>query len=333
VLRALLLVAGLVLLVYLVVRLGPGEVWALIAGIGWGFAPVVAFYAVHQGFRAWALRLSAVRAEAVRFGDALAIRLSGEAVQFLTSTGPFLAEPSKALLLGRRGLTKTEGFAATIAEYLAYTLVSAVMLVGATWYLTTQVALAPALHYTATVLFVSSGLFVAVAAVAIARRIYLIGGVAARLSRAPWLGRRLKLEAGAVRRMEDLLLAVLRERPARFAAILLLEACSHALLVVELWWILRVTGVESAFDRALVLESAGKFTGLAFFFVPAQLGASEGVNVVLFRALGLAGAAGVGVALARRIRSAVTASAGLAALALMTRRAKSAGDGAAPTRP
>ena len=76
-----------------------------------------------------------VRRGARAFADALDVRLSGEAIQFLTSTGPLLAEPSNALLLAQRGLTRPEGFAATIGEYLAYTFVSAVMLARGMAYL------------------------------------------------------------------------------------------------------------------------------------------------------------------------------------------------------
>ena len=78
--------------------------------------------------------------------------------------------------------------------------------------------------------------------------------------------------------------------------------------------------VASDFRRAFLFESASKFTDVAFFFIPGQVGASEGVNIVLFRALGLSGAAGVGVALARLVRSALAAGAGLAALALVVQR-------------
>jgi hypothetical protein len=317
--RTLLLIAGIIISVYLILETGPGEIFALLARIGWGFVPIAALYAGHQALRAWALCLSAVRPGALAYADALAIRLSGEAIQFLTSTGPFLAEPSKALLLGRHGLTKTEGFAVTIGEYLAYTFVSAVMLAVAMGYLTAHVGVGLALRNTAIVLLVVSVTFLGVSAVAISNRIYLIGGVMRRLGRMPIVGRRVRLDDQAVRRVEDLLLGILRERPGRFTKILLLETLAHALLVVELWWLLWMSEVASGFDRALLLESASKFTGLAFFFIPGQVGASEGVNIVLFRALGLSGAAGLGVALARRVRSVLAAAAGLGALALITR--------------
>jgi hypothetical protein len=97
-LRTLLLIAGVIIAVYLVLETGPGEILALLARIGSGFIPIAALYGGHQALRAWALRLSAARPDAIAYGDALVIRLSGDAIQFLTSTGPFLAEPSKALL-------------------------------------------------------------------------------------------------------------------------------------------------------------------------------------------------------------------------------------------
>jgi hypothetical protein len=319
-LRTLLLIAGVLIAVYLLLETGPGEVLALLARIGWGFIPIAALYGGHQVLRAWALRLSSVRPDAIAYGDALAIRLSGDAIQFLTSTGPFLAEPSKAVLLGRRGLTTTEGFAVTIGEYLAYTFVSALMLAGAMGYLVARVAVGPALRSTAVGLLLVSATFLVVSAVAICNRIYLIGGVLRRVGQLPVIGHRVRLDAQAVRRMEDLLLGVLRERPGRFVRILLLEILAHAVLVTELWWILRLSEVASGFERALLLESASKFIGLAFFFIPGQVGASEGVNIVLFRALGFSGAAGLGVALARRVRSVLAAAAGLGALALITRQ-------------
>jgi hypothetical protein len=319
-LRTILLAAGLVLLVYLVVALGPREILAILSRIGWGFLPIAGMCAGLQALRAWALCLCSPRPGAIAYADAVAVRISGEAVQFLTSTGPFLAEPAKALLLGRRGLTKTEGFAATIAEYLAYNFVAAAMLGGAMAYLLARVDLGPALRGGAAALLIFAVVFLVVAVVAIAGRIYLIGGVMARLATIEAFGRRVKVEAQAVRRMENLLLGVLRERPGRFARVLLVDLAAHAVFVLELWWILRMIGVEAGFGRALVLESASKFAGLVFFFVPGQLGASEGVNAVLFQVLGLTAAAGVAVALARRIRGLLAAGAGLAAMALLTRR-------------
>jgi hypothetical protein len=71
---------------------------------------------------------------------------------------------------------------------------------------------------------------------------------------------------------------------------------------------------------ALVIESATKFITVVFFFVPLQMGASEGAYVVIFGALGLSGAVGFSVSFVRRFRSLLVASIGLAALDRLTRR-------------
>ena len=115
-LRTLLLIGGIIVAVYLVLATGPGEILAPLARIGWGFVPIATLYGGHQALRAWALRLSAARPGAVAYGDALAVRLSGDAIQFLTSTGFFLAEPSKPLLRRPRVhiRVRTRGFSRTI---------------------------------------------------------------------------------------------------------------------------------------------------------------------------------------------------------------------------
>src|SRR5205814_7426212 len=61
------------------------------------------------------------------YSDVLRITLAGEAVEWLTLTGPFLAEPAKGWLLGRRGIRTASAFAAVITEYLLYSGVSSVV--------------------------------------------------------------------------------------------------------------------------------------------------------------------------------------------------------------
>ena len=129
--RLILLLAGLALFVYLFAQLGPAAVLDMLGRIGWSVIWVAAAYTVYQSLRAVALAASVTRERSLSFRDALWIRLSGEAVQFLTFTGPFLAEPAKAWLLKGRGLSAVEGFAATITEYLAYTFTAAVLSIGA----------------------------------------------------------------------------------------------------------------------------------------------------------------------------------------------------------
>lgn len=319
-LRAAFLALGLVLLVWVIVAQGPREILDLMLRVGWGIIPVTLVYAVYQAVRAAALWQCLPSPQAFGYRRTLWIRVSGEAVQFLTATGPFLAEPTKAWLLARGGLTGAEGFAATITEYLVNMLLAALLLAGAAAYLVASMNLGLALDTAARVLAIVSVVFVLVAAVAIWRRIYLIGAVLRGLGAIPVVGPRLRLDPAAVRRFEDRLLAVLRDDPGRLAVVALLEAVAHALLVIELALILSLSGLSFSLGRALLIEGATKFTSLAFFFIPAQVGASEGVLGAVAGVLGLPGAVGVAAALVRRIRGLLVSAVGLAALSRLWHR-------------
>ena len=86
--RLALLVLGLGVIALLVKRTGLRLLLRMVARIGWRFVAIVAIYALHVGLRAVALWRSVPR-QAAAFVDVLRVRLSGEAVEMLTFTGPF----------------------------------------------------------------------------------------------------------------------------------------------------------------------------------------------------------------------------------------------------
>jgi hypothetical protein len=317
--RAVFLLLGTALLIYLLWRLGPLEVLRLIGRIGWSALLILLCFLAYQVLRALALRLSVVRLDALRWRDAFAIRCSGEAVQALTFTGPALAEPTKAWLITRRGLTLQEGFAATITEYLVCTLVSAALAIPGLVYLALWTDASAVVARIAWGLAAGMFVFLAVSAVAIARRYYLIGTVIAALGRVGLLRGRLTPDMKWVNRMEDLLLAILRERPARLAIISFVELAAQALLVLEVMFALHALAPAAPALSAYVFEASAKFSAIAFAFIPMQIGAAEGTYAVIFDALALPSAAGVALALVRRARSLLVAGIGLSALAVFTR--------------
>jgi len=85
-LRTVFLLVGMALLALLLWYLGPARILDLIQRIGWSSIPIFLLYAAHQATRALALQHCVVRPGLLRYGDALAIRLSGEAIQLLTLT-------------------------------------------------------------------------------------------------------------------------------------------------------------------------------------------------------------------------------------------------------
>jgi hypothetical protein len=318
--RLVFLAIGLAFFIYLVVQLGPGAVIEMLGRIRWEGLWIAGIYAAYQSARAIALSASVLGSPSLPFRDALWIRLAGEAVQFLTFTGPFLAEPAKAWLLAGRTRSAVHGFAATLTEYLTYMFTAAVLSSAALAWLLSAGMLTGAARTTAIVLVVIMILFLATSAWAIAARVHLLGAILERIASLPGIRRKLRPDMASVHRTEDLLLGILHDRPARFAWIAILEATAHLLHVLELLAILRALSLPARFVTAFLIEGATKFVGLAFFFIPGQIGASEGAHTLVFEVVGLPAVAGFTVPFVRRIRSAGVAGLGLLALSLMTRR-------------
>jgi Lysylphosphatidylglycerol synthase TM region len=326
-LRVVLLLGGAALLVVLLWRLGASDVLDAFHRVGWYFVPVLLLGAAHQATRALALLACVLRPNVIRYRDALAIRLSGEAIQSLTLTGPVLAEPTKAWLLETRGLTLKEAFAATLTEYLIYTFITAVMSITGLAYLIVEFDAFPTVRRIAIGIVFMCTAFLVVSAIAIARRYYLIGTIIGALARVGILRGRLTPDMTWINQMEDLLLIVFRDSPARFATVAVLETAAQSLLVLELFLLFHALHVVASGWAAFVTEASLKFFEFAFLFVPLQLGVSEGSYALVFGVMGLPLAAGFALAFLRRARSLMIATVGLGTLGVMTGRG-----GAAPRR-
>jgi hypothetical protein len=312
--RVVFLLVGLTLFVYLVLTLGPEQIVSTLARIGWGFVWVAAMYAGFEVARTSALALCLVGRERPSFWDLLRVRISGETIELVTLVGPFVAEPAKAWLLKQRGLPTVEAFAAVIAEYLIYTFTSAAMSIAGLVYMVAHYHLGPAARMAAAISIFLMAVFLLVSAIAIVFRIYLIGAVIQGVARLPVVRRRFRPDMAGVRRMEDLLLLVLRERPVRFLGIVGVELVAQALRVFEVYLILKAMALSVPLVYPFLIEAAIKFIRQAFFFIPSQIGAAEGTYAVIFEALGLAGAGGFTLSLVRRLRTLLVAGVGIACL-------------------
>jgi hypothetical protein len=318
--RIVLLAAGIALLVLLLWHLGPAEIVDTLGRIGWYFVPILLFGAAHQATRALALNACILQSGVLRYRDALAIRLAGEAVQTLTLTGPVLAEPTKGWLIERRGLTFKDGFAATLTEYLIYSFVSAVMAIVGLGVLIARFQPTPTISSIATAIILACAAFLAASAIAIARRFYLVGTILSGLVRLGVLRGRFKPDVNAVNDIEDLLLSVLRDSPRRFAVIAAIEVVAQTLLVSEMFWLLRAIHVAVPVSWVFLIEAWVKFFDFAFLLVPLQVGVLEGTYASIFGVMGLPLSGGFVLAFVRRARTLVIASIGLAMLGLITRQ-------------
>jgi hypothetical protein len=311
---------GLALLAYVTRRLGWREIVGTLANLRWSIAPVLALYAGHQMARAAALMWCVAPRRVLGFADALWIRLAGEAVEFLTFTGPIASEPTKASLLRRCGLDLPEGLAATLTEYLASTVAAAVTAVIGVSYVLAVLRPIGSVRVAAIVVLVSMLVFLGLIAVGITA----CGRIAGTAVGAA--GRRavpaLNAVAGALTRMA-------REAPRRLLAILSLEFIAQMFLGLELCALLVGMRLPCAIVRAALMEGVMKFMN-AVFFVPGQVGVAEGSYAVIFSAFGFPATAGVTISFARRLRSLATALAGLIALVSLRRQTTGTGAFRAP---
>lgn len=179
-LRMVLLLVGVAVLGVLLWRLGPPRFSNYLAGRVFGPRPV----AVRRSpcTRAFALRACVLRPGLLGYPDALALRLSGEAIQSLTLTGPLLAEPTRAWLLKREGLSLQEGFAVTITECLIASFVTAAMSIAGLVYLVQHFEPAAVVAGIAIGVVGAFSAFLVASAIAIARRFYFIGRIIGALA-------------------------------------------------------------------------------------------------------------------------------------------------------
>jgi len=307
--HVLVLLAGLTALVLVVRHIGAATIAAMIRQVGWSMAPIILLYALHTALRGVAL-WQTLPTRRIPLRRVVRIRFCAEGLEMVTLTGPFVAEPAKAWLLYRHGLAGAQALGAVAAEYLLYNLSAAWMAAAALSILVSRRVLPPVLNVPAQIMLIG----VAVLTVGC-----IIAGLTGRGLVAPSVRAVSRLVAprhtdalvSRVEPSEAVLVSVLHDDPRRLAAVLGVEFAGHALLAFEIAVALGALGLPAGLFSAFVIEGAVKCIGALFFFVPGQVGVAEGVYALLLPVMGLPAAAGVTIALIRRVRALAVGAAGL----------------------
>ena len=307
--RVVLLLLGLVVLAIILYVMGVREILAAARQSGWTIVWMVGLYAAHLAVRAWVIWRS-LPERSIGLIETLRIRFAAEAVEMLTFTGPFLAEPAKGWMFIRRGVPAAQAAAVILFEYLAYTVVAAAMALAGLLVLLGRGAFRGGLRGAIIGLVCGLALFVSGVIWAAITGIGLLTPVSAGLR--PLLGtERGESVVGRVRRMETHLLEILHARPRHFVAALVAEAASHAMLAMEIFLLFRALGFHRNVADPFIVEGGVKFINAVFVFIPGQFGAAEGTTALIMDALGYPATIGVTLALMRRVRAYLVASAGL----------------------
>ncbi len=295
------LAAAVLALVLIVRHIGTAIILDMLRQVGWWFVVVVGLYAAHTALRGVAL-WQTLPPGTLRLGTVIRIRFGTEGVEMLTLTGPFMAEPAKAWLLHRHGLDGAESVGAVATEYLLYNLSAAWMAAAALAVLLVRGVLPRALSVPAEMMLGSVVLLTGGCLVASITGKGLIAPVIGPLVRrlAP---QHADAANARINEAERLLVSVLHDNPRRLGAILTVEFAGHALLALEVAVILTALGFHPGLGTPFVIEGAIKSIAGLFFFIPGQIGVSEGIYAVMLQVLGLPAAAGVTISLVRRARA------------------------------
>lgn len=288
--------AGLVLLVTVVVRVGVGEIAADVRQVGWGLLIVIAIGGVRFLLRAIAWKLCFDDPHTLSIRDAFAAVICGDTIGNLTPLGPLVGEPAKAALVRKR-VPLAPALTALAIENVIYTLSAAAMIAAGMVALLLRFQLPAPIRGIGELAVAGTIVLFAVALALLWRQPALVSGA---LGFAPRLAR----HADRVRALEaDIYTFAGRHRgviPVLAAA----EVGFHALGVWEAYltlWLLN--GLPPPVMTAFILETANRLITVVFKFVPLRLGVDEAATAFLTQqVLGLGARPGLSTAIVRRVR-------------------------------
>lgn len=291
---------GVGLLVYVINRVGVQPIFDALLRVGFGFFILLAIGGSRHVFRTIAMR-AAVPPEhrRISFLQAFAARLGGEAISFLTFTGPLLGEATKVALLRKR-IPLTYGVPALIVDNLLYNLSVVFLILSGACVMLFTYALPSFVTYVLSGIALVAALGIAAAALAAKRRIMLLTWIIDQLAQLRLSPKVLLKRRHYVYHLESKVHDFYLHHPGAFFGMIACDLLAHASSVTEVYFSLRMLGFAPQVAQAYIIESLTKVINFAFSFVPGTIGVYEGGTEVILQALGFAAATGVALALVRK---------------------------------
>ena len=308
------LIFGAGLLVIIVRKVGLGSIGETLRQIGFGFVFLVGIVGLRHALRTTSLWF-AVPPQHRRFSfwRAFSTRLGGEAVSFLTFTGPVLGEATKVAML-RRHVPLAQRVQAVVVDNLLYNLSVALFISSGALVLLLTFSLPPAARVPLIVIATGMALSIFVVVWAVVSKMMPLAWTVDQLARLGPKRDWLLSKRPHVVELETNVYNFYRDRPRAFFAVAGTILLSHATSVIEVYVTLRMLGLETTPGTSYVIDSLTKVINLVFSFVPATIGVYEGGTGVILRALGHTVAAGVTLGIVRKAAVLVWTAIGLLAL-------------------
>jgi putative ABC transport system permease protein len=300
-LQALAFLLGLALLAYVINRVGVQPLFDALLRIGFGFFIVLGLSGSRHVLRTIAMRLAVPREHRqISFRNAFAARLGGEAISFLTFTGPLLGEATKVALLRKR-VPLTYGVPALVVDNLIYNLSVVFFVLSGAVVMLVSYRLPTGVYIVLMTIATVAFLGIVAAAMAAKRRVMLLTWIIDRLGELRLSPKVILKRRHHIYHLEAKVYDFYKHHPAAFFGIIVCDLLSHATSVIEVYVALHLLGFKPRVSQAYIIESLTKVINFVFAFVPGTIGVYEGgTEVILQKGLGFTPAAGLALALVRK---------------------------------
>ncbi len=318
-LQTLAFLLGLALLIYVINRVGVQPLFDALLRIGFGFFIILGLSGLRHFLRAVSMR-AAVPPEhrRITFHQAFAARLGGEAISFLTFTGPLLGEATKVALLRKR-IPLTYGVPALVVDNLIYNMSVVFFILSGAVVMLVRYPLPPPVYLVLLIIAVVAASGILIAAIAAKRRVMLLTWVIDRLAQLRLSPKVILKRRHHIYHLESKVYDFYKHHPAAFFLMIACNLAAHAASVIEVYLALKMLGFQPQIAQSYIIESLTKVINFAFAFVPGTIGVYEGgTEVILQKGLGFTPAAGLALALVRKAAIVVWTSIGLLVLTWRT---------------
>jgi putative ABC transport system permease protein len=309
---------GVALFVYVIRRVGVQPIFDALRRIGFGFFVLLGISGLRHVLRTLAMRAAIdPQHRRLSFRHALAVRLGGEAISFLTFTGPLLGEAAKVALLRKR-VPIVYGVSALVVDNILYNLSVVFFILSGAVVMLLSYELPLIVRYVLFGIAAVAAFGILLSVWAASRRVMILTWMIDTFGRFGFHPKALTTRRDHISDIESHVYDFYSHRPGSFFAMIGFNLLSHASSVFEVYVTLRMLGYSPFVHAAYVIESLTKVINFVFGFVPATIGVYEYGTERILHTLGYAVATGVTLALVRKAGTLFWTVIGLVILAWRT---------------
>ena len=286
---------GILLFAYFVSRAGVGEIAARIQRLGAGFVLILAISSVRYIVRAIAWTRCIEPPYQLRFRDAFAARLMGDALgNIVPFVSAAVSEPSKAVFVKDR-VPLMVGLSGLAIENIFYAVSVALFIFTGTATLLLTFSLPKGLRYASIAALVVTFLIIPLVYLIVRRQTRFLSRLVGYLGMS-----KLKPRAQS---LEERIYSFYSNTRRSFLSIFALDMCFHLAGVIEVFiTLLFISPVAPTLTQAFILESVNRIINVTFKFIPLRACVDEGGTGQVSKALGFARGIGETLAIVRKGR-------------------------------